>query len=85
MPWLAMSNFRVLKYVTLSYHFRKLKSRDILNFFRKSGRMGQGKESRLALSAPLAWIAKASHFEERLSPAGERCRNSDRVGNVALR
>ena len=32
-----------------------------------------------------AWTAKASHFEERLSPAGERCRVSDRVGNVAMR
>nr|DAR39466.1 MAG TPA: hypothetical protein [Caudoviricetes sp.] len=26
---------------------------------------------------------KSSHFEERLSPAGERCRISDRVGNLA--
>lgn len=30
-------------------------------------------------------FAKGSPFEERLSPAGERCRNSDRVGNVASR
>jgi hypothetical protein len=33
----------------------------------------------------LCRTAKASHFEERLSPVGERCRVSDRVGNVALR
>ena len=39
----------------------------------------------LGKTANFAWTAKASHFEERLSPAGERCRNSDRVGNVALR
>ena len=39
----------------------------------------------LGKTANFVWTAKASPFEERLSPAGERCRNSDRVGNVALR
>ena len=39
----------------------------------------------LGKTANFAWTAKASHFEERLSPVGERCRVSDRVGIVARR
>ena len=52
-----------------------------------SGRFASSspKERALGKTMNFVWIAKASHFEERLSPAGERCRNSDRVGNVAAR
>ena len=38
---------------------------------------GLGKEMKFA------WTAKGSHFEERLPPAGGRCRASDKKGNLA--
>ena len=39
----------------------------------------------LLLYPKVSDFAKVSTFEERLSPAGERCHDSGRVGNVALR
>ena len=37
----------------------------------------------LGIKIKLAWIAKGSHFEERLPPAGGRWRVSDKRGNLA--
>ena len=57
------------------------------NVLTLSGRFASSSPKGRALdkTGNFARTAKASHFEEKLSPVGERCRASDRVGNVASR